>query len=571
MITNLLSILKRLIAAHPSIKDMGEKRRAQLLSSFTLAVIGFIVFAIAVDAQRFGPLSTLVGFLFVLYLISRSKYHGVAAYISVYIIVIAGIVRIYQGTAISVETAIFTSSLVSLIIASALLSQFGYLLLFAISTIAAFATPYYSHIPPNGIDNNYRTGLIVVFVGALLYSINYFREAVDRARLENLRNTNIELTELELSLEKRVAERTAELQNANQQIELRAAKLLTVSAISQSITADVEKKLSELLMEITQLISERTGYYHVGIFLLDENREYAILQAANSEGGQRMLARHHQLRVGGTGIVGYVSQGGRARIALDTGVDAVFFNNPDLPETRSEMALPLKVGSRVIGVLDVQSKQSTAFNEEDIAVLGTLANQVAIVIQNALIMENPDTAANKKRSSNVVLNRERQKGLSYFPDGTIAALELQESPTVTRALSTGETVVQEQSQSSNAASKLAVPVKLRDNVIGVIHVEASQNNRKWTDDEIALIQSVSERAALALENARLFEETEKLAEQERLVGQITSQIGASKNMENILHTTIQELGRTLGASRTFIQLETPSSSNRINSQGQNNE
>ena len=73
---------------------------------------------------------------------------------------------------------------------------------------------------------------------------------------------------------------------------------------------------------------EKLGFYHVGIFLLDENREFAVLRAANSEGGQRMLSRHHQLKVGGIGIVGYVSQGGRPRIALDTGSDAVFFNNP---------------------------------------------------------------------------------------------------------------------------------------------------------------------------------------------------------------------------------------------------
>jgi len=96
-----------------------------------------------------------------------------------------------------------------------------------------------------------------------------------------------------------------------------------------------------------------------------------------------MLARGHRLRVGETGIVGYVTSTGNARVALDTGSDAVFFNNPDLPHTRSEMALPFKVGPVVIGALDVQSKEPNAFAEEDISILSILSEQVGIAIQNS--------------------------------------------------------------------------------------------------------------------------------------------------------------------------------------------
>ena len=117
--------------------------------------------------------------------------------------------------------------------------------------------------------------------------------------------------------------------------------------------------------------------------LLDDAREYAVLMAANSEGGKRMLARGHKLRVGQTGIVGYATGTGKPRIALNTGTDMVYFNNPDLPETHSEIALPLRVRDQIIGALDVQSTEPNAFANEDIEVLSTLADQVSIAIQNA--------------------------------------------------------------------------------------------------------------------------------------------------------------------------------------------
>ena len=133
-------------------------------------------------------------------------------------------------------------------------------------------------------------------------------------------------------LEQRVSERTEELVKASEQMRYRANQLQTVSDVARVIAT--VQDIDHLLPRITQTISERFGYYHVGVFLLDSHREYAVLQAANSEGGQRMLGRGHRLKVGQVGIVGYVSDQGEPRIALDVGQDAVFFDNPDLPETR---------------------------------------------------------------------------------------------------------------------------------------------------------------------------------------------------------------------------------------------
>jgi len=369
-----------------------------------------------------------------------------------------------------------------------------------------------------------------------------------------------EFQEINQTLEERVGQRTRELSEANEQMQQHTTRLQAVSEISQEISSNATRQLNELLDRITHLVSEKLDYYHVGIFLLDENREYAVLRASNSEGGKHMLERRHQLKVGGTGIVGYVSQGGYPRTVLDTDSDAVFFNNPDLPNTRSEMAIPLKYGTQIIGVLDIQSTIPAAFKNEDASLLSTLANQIAIAINNVLINEHagfniPSRKANRHGGQPV--RRQKQSGYSYHADGTISTATPVKNQILEKALETGETVMQVQ-PSKSTPSTLAVPVKFREQVIGIIHIEAAETNRTWTEDEITVVQSISERAAFALENARLFEETSRHAEQEETIAHITSQIGASTDFNRILKTTVEELGRTLGAKRTFIQLETSS-------------
>ena len=378
--------------------------------------------------------------------------------------------------------------------------------------------------------------------------------------------SNLELKEINQTLENRVELRTRELSEANKQIQERAVRLQIIAEISQEISSNIEQQLSVLLERTAGIISKSLDFYHVGIFLLDENREYAVLRAANSPGGQRMLSRRHQLKVGGTGIVGYVSQGGRPRIALDTGADAVFFNNPDLPKTRSEMAIPLKYGSQVIGVLDIQSTMPSAFKEEDANLISTLANQIAIAINNILVNEQSgfeDAYRMSKRSKKLGL-KQRQSGYSYNADGTISTSETVPNPIMEKVLTTGE-IIQAQA-SKNAPPILAVPVKFRDQVIGIIHIEAMETDRKWTEDEITVVQSISDRAAFALENARLLEQTRLRAEQEETIAHVTSQIGASTDFNHILQTTVEELGRTLGTTRAFIQLDTSSDDNVIGHQ-----
>ncbi|MCZ2126931.1 MAG: GAF domain-containing protein [Anaerolineales bacterium] len=354
------------------------------------------------------------------------------------------------------------------------------------------------------------------------------------------------------TLELQVKKRALDVDALNQKLDDETARLRAAAEITQELTKIRYADASDLLARAARVIAEKLGYYHVGIFLVDRVREYAVLRAANSEGGQEMLTRHHQLKIGGAGVVGFVAQSGRPRIALDTGVDAVFFNNPYLPKTRSEISIPIKIANVVLGVLDAQSDQPAAFAEEDANILAAIAGQLAALLQ--LVNADDLSITPSARRAAQLSVAEKRLGYTYSTDGSVVftpALELH--PRVQKAVVAGETV------SVNRASQggqplLAIPVKLRDETIGVIQIESSESNRIWDENEILLAQAVSERAALALENARLLEDATLRAEQEETISRLSEHIGASTNFERIMQTTIQELGAALGASRSFIQI-----------------
>ena len=413
---------------------------------------------------------------------------------------------------------------------------------------------------PNVLGTNLKylllnSALMLGIMGAIT-AVFYRHRTLFRVAMESREEqvySRERLEEVNRTLEDQVRVRSSELNQVNEQLQAKAARLQAASDISQDLMAHLNEKPAELLSRAARSISEKLGYYHVGIFLLDEAREFAVLRAANSKGGQQMLARRHQLKVGGAGIVGYVSQSGRPRIALDTGADAVFFNNPYLPETRSEIALPLRAGSMVIGALDVQSTQSSAFNDEDTNTLMTIANQIAILMKN---MQSDGGGQGDYQRFNRHEVKERVEGFSYRPDGSLVSdIAVNENPLVQRAIASGDTVIVNQPD-RGLTPTLAVPVKFRDQVVGVIHIESREASRGWTEDEVALVQAISDRAALALENARLFADATRRAEQEETISHITTQIGASTDFDRILQTTIQELGLVLGASRSFIQVGT---------------
>ena len=350
--------------------------------------------------------------------------------------------------------------------------------------------------------------------------------------------------------EERIAERTRELEHRN-------SLLKAVADVGRSITSF--RNLSELLQQTTQLIRENFGYYHVGIFLLDDRKEYAVLAATNSEGGQRMLEKKHQLKVGETGIVGYVTEYLKARIALDVGQDAVYFNNPDLPLTRSEMALPLVVGGQILGALDVQSTEPQAFTDDDIAILQVMAEQLAVAIQNANLFNETEKALESSKvvygevsreAWSKILHNQPRIGYIATPPATVQINSEILEPNIAKAFETGDIII----GSDNLT--ITVPVKVRGLAVGAIRLKKNEISEAWTQEETNLAIALSEQLSGALESARLYRESQQRAARESLVSDISARISAYSNMETIMRETVQELGQTIGnASVTFQLLE----------------
>jgi len=408
-------------------------------------------------------------------------------------------------------------------------------------------------------DDAFIIALLLLANSSILQLVlSRLNENVVRAR-ENERaqiDANRELRELQINLESRVASRTAELELANQRNEKRAQQFEAIAQVARATTSNQD--LDTLLPSLASLISRQFGFYHTGIFLLDESREFAELRAANSEGGIRMLARGHRLGIGQSGIVGFVSATGKPRIALDVGDDAAFFSNPDLPNTRSEMALPLRVAAEIIGVLDVQSLTSNAFQEEDIEVLSTLADQVAIAIQNARSYETTQkllTEAQRASGSILgdawrVLQTQEETVLGYrLVDSKLALLNQPlSSAQIIQAITSKQSVRED---GENAI--LAVPIRLHDQVIGVMDIRVP-NAHEWETEEVDIAEAVAERLSLALESSLLLKSTRRRAEIERITADISGKIGATAQFDSILRTAAEELSRALGGSEVLVQL-----------------
>jgi GAF domain-containing protein/HAMP domain-containing protein len=373
---------------------------------------------------------------------------------------------------------------------------------------------------------------------------------------ETFNNMSGELRGLINSLEQRVAERTkdlegqtAELAAANKRIHTRATQFEALTQVTQTITS--VRDLQALLPIVTRVISEKFGFYHVGIFLLDEVGQYAILSAANSEGGQRMLERKHRLRVGEEGIVGFATSTGTPRIAMDVGTDAVFFNNPDLPETHSEMALPLISKNIIVGALDVQSTQVGAFTDEDVQMLSLLADQVSLAIENARLFEETRRALGEAEAISRQITREGFGRLAVEQNLVGYHYSIAGAKPLHEPIQLAEIAKSKGKQKQTETSQVLVPIELRGETIGMLAVQTPSLDA-LNQDQIDMIKAVAERVALSAENARLFDETSRRAERERMVSDITSKIRSVNDPDQMIKTAVEELRNALGVSRVEV-------------------
>ena len=328
----------------------------------------------------------------------------------------------------------------------------------------------------------------------------------------------------------------AQLKGLQEGLEDRITKqtklLRTTTEVGRVVSSILDSDL--LITNVVSLITERLDYYYAAIFLVSHDGRWAVLQDATGEAGRTLKARKHRLDITGQNMVGAAIKSHEPRIALDVGKEAVRFENPLLPNTRSEIALPLIAGGHVLGALNVQSAEASAFDENTVETLQGMANQVAIALENAALFQETQQALQEIRAAQ---HQQLQDAWSQAIDD--GGLEY----------TTGEAGVFV--EGDKPATLLNVPMALRDQVIGEITLEGHE---EWSEEDRDWVEAVATQAALALENARLLEDSQQIALQERLVAEISGKIWSSTTIETILQTTIRELGTTLGTTNATIEL-----------------
>jgi len=323
------------------------------------------------------------------------------------------------------------------------------------------------------------------------------------------------LEELQVNLEKQVEERTRLLKASNE-----------IAKVSSSILNP-----DELLAKVIHLFTEQFNYYYAAIYLLDPGEKWAELKEATGDAGKVLKQNRHRLEITGKNIVAIAIREKAPRIVQSTSDDKQRIENPLLPYTRSEVALPLLAGDRVLGVLNVQSTKTSDFGLETIETMQNMAGQVAITLENASLFQEAQLRINEMR----VIQQQ------YLVEGW-GSLSMRKDE---MEYGIGE---------SNEANtqKFTTSISLREQIIGQIELEGTGD---WTNDQKNLIDAVATQAAIALENARLVNESRQIATRERMIAEINSKIWASTTIDGVLQTAIKELGRRLDASSATIQLK----------------
>jgi GAF domain-containing protein len=341
--------------------------------------------------------------------------------------------------------------------------------------------------------------------------------------------------DLSESLEQRVTDRTRDLEQRSAYLE---ASVEVGRAASSILEGD------ELIHQVVDLIRERFGLYYVGLFQVDGG--WAVLRAGTGQAGRALLERGHRIRVG-EGMVGWSITHGRPRVALEVGEDAVRLATAELPETRSEAALPLRSRGQIIGALSVQHTRAGAFDPDTLAVLQIMADQVAVALDNARLFAESQAALEAQRRAYGELGRQgwqelfragQDLELRYDPDGILQSREA-EGP----------------GGATGTCPTLAVPLKLREQAIGVLNAYKPAGTGEWTDEEMALLQTLVDQLGLALESARLYQDTQRRAARERLLAGVADRMRQSLDLDMVLQAAVREMRQALDLHDVTIRLE----------------
>lgn len=345
----------------------------------------------------------------------------------------------------------------------------------------------------------------------------------------------------------------------NKRLNARIRDVRVTQEISRTVT--IERDLDMLSNQVVSLIVKNfEGIYHAQIFLLDDDGKYAVLRASTGAAGRELLSRGHKLGVGSVSVVGQAAEQRQVVIARDTSESVIHRENVFLEETRSELAIPLILGNRIIGVLDVQSKEYQIFDENKVVALQTLADQITIAIENTRLYAEReqllrDTQDERARTTRLAwqhyLDSQRRDDLTAQAGVSTNTnfFKLSEAVYENKQTIIGDETIRQ-------TVPFSLPIILRDQLLGVVKCELPKQDFSY--DKVLLAEELISRLAISLENARLFQNTEQSTQREQVLNDIAAKLTNQSDVQTILQTAVKEIERALRTPQVAIRLHTSS-------------
>jgi GAF domain-containing protein len=388
-------------------------------------------------------------------------------------------------------------------------------------------------------------GVVFTLLGVMLIlSLGTLQRGLETA-LTHESDMVRELKEHQSALEASVSERTSELLRQSLQLQA-AAEIAKLSAESSD--------LDKLLTEAAQLIKDRFDFYHASVFLVDESGAWAEIAASTGAAGRALIDRRHKLAIGSASIVGWVTANRMPRVSPNVSDDPFYFRNPALPDTRSEMAVPLMIGQRLIGALDVQSTDLDAFGEGDIRVVEAIAGDLAFAIDHARLSQEQQAQLFELEGD--VQDRVRQSWNKFARSGTSSVIHLGPSGDsgatsgpftgLAKASRQGQTVI------SDDGREVVVPVRVRGETIAAIGARKSGEGEIWSDEDVALIEAVAGQAALAMETARQYAEEQRRVAELEVVNRVSQAASQLLRVDSLLKVVGRQIIQVMG--QTDVQI-----------------
>lgn len=420
-------------------------------------------------------------------------------------------------------------------------------LILSIFTASVFSSGFvYRFLPipqPDWMANSANgTGwLVSMVVLAILSTLTAIPVALI---IRNLHTMLKRQNRLFIERERDTANLEQQIIQATENVERRVVQIRTASDIARAISSLQDPKA--ILQQVVNQIRQQFSLYYVGVFLVNENQN-AVLNAGTGEVGQKMIAAGHQLQVGGTSMIGWCIANRQPRIALDVGKEPVRFNNPNLPETRSELALPILSRGEALGALTIQSNKPNAFDENDIRVLQGIADSLAIALENANLFEKMQQSLEEIRSLNQAYLRQGWSEAASFHRDLQFTYE------------------NKIAHGNGGSNLIQVPMILRDQVIGQISLETDKPD--LSPDDLEFVEAVTAQTAFALENARLIDETQRKAFQEETISHLSAEFSRGLNIDEIITNAVKELSHLPAVSEVSIYLGAPEDASAGNNNG----